>query len=64
MPVHKTAAFLLRLEGLDASLQTIREFIEYIKANDPGTIQYPSVLRTEGPNYIEPALFRTSEQPP
>ena len=46
MPVHKTAAFLLRLEGLDASLQTIREFIEYIKATERGTMQYTSVLST------------------
>ena len=49
MAIYTTARFQVRPEGLQASLQAIREFITYIKANEPGTLQYTSVQRSDDP---------------
>ena len=50
MAVYKTARFRVRDEGVEATLEAIAEFVDYIKASEPGTLQYTSVQQSDGTN--------------
>lgn len=43
MPIHMTAQFDVQAEKLEACQQAIREFVEYVRANAPGTLLYTSL---------------------
>ncbi len=49
-PIHKTAKYTVQPDKLDECLAAINDFIDYIKANEPGTLQYTSYQQTEDPN--------------
>ena len=49
MPVYKTARFRVRRAGLDQALAAVQIFVCYVKANEPGTLQYTSVQRADDP---------------
>ena len=46
MPIYKTARFRVREDGLTDSLEAIRRFVEHVKDNEPGTLEYTSVQST------------------
>lgn len=47
MSIHMTARFCVRPNALDESKQAIIEFIDYVKANEPGTQLYASLNETD-----------------
>lgn len=44
--IHKTATFQARREGLGAATAAIREFVDDVRANEPGTLRYDSLRRS------------------
>jgi quinol monooxygenase YgiN len=60
--IHKTARFQVRREGLERSLAAIREFVAYVRANEPGTIRYESWRERDEPTrFLHLFTFRDAE---
>ncbi len=49
MPVFMTARFKVKPEAREKCEQAIREFIAYVKANEPGTLRYTSLQEQSDP---------------
>jgi quinol monooxygenase YgiN len=49
MPIYQTARFKVRPEARARCEQAIREFIAYIRANEPGTLRYTSLQERDDP---------------
>ena len=47
MVVYQTARFQVRPEQLAVAQQAIRDFVEYVRENEPGTRLYSSIHETE-----------------
>jgi quinol monooxygenase YgiN len=47
MAIHKTAYFVVRDDALDICKNAIREFIDYIRENEPNTFLYTSLQEKE-----------------
>ena len=47
--IYMTARFRIQPETLTACAYAINDFIDYIKANEPDTLQYTSVNETDDP---------------
>jgi quinol monooxygenase YgiN len=59
MPVIMTARFKVRPEGREKCEQAIRDFIDYIKANEPGTMRYTSLQESDDPlSYMHFFIFQ------
>jgi quinol monooxygenase YgiN len=43
MPIHQTAYFVVRDDALEICERAIREFIEYVRENEPDTLLYTSL---------------------
>ncbi len=52
MPIHQTAYFVVRDDALEICQKTIREFVEYVRANEPDTLLYTSLHEKENPNHF------------
>ena len=50
MTIFQTAHFIVKPESRDVCEQAIREFIDYIRANEPGTLRYTSLQQAGDPN--------------
>jgi quinol monooxygenase YgiN len=46
VPIYQTARFQVRPKALDKCKQAIQEFVDYVRANEPGTLQYLAMQDT------------------
>ncbi|SRR6266498_3058969 len=59
MPIYMTAEFEVQREALEVCQQTIREFVDYIRANEPDTILYTSLQEKDNPTcFVHYFIFR------
>lgn len=59
MSIYMTAQFEVRKEALEICEQTIQEFVDYIRANEPDTILYTSLQEKENPTlFLHYFIFR------
>ena len=49
MPIYQTAHFQIKPGALEICQQAIREFIDYIRANEPETRMYLSLSQDDDP---------------
>jgi len=52
MSIYLTAYFVVRDDALEACQQVIREFVDYVRANEPETLLYTSMQEKENPNHF------------
>lgn len=52
MPVYQTAYFVIRDDALEVCQQAIREFVEYVRVNEPDTLLYTSLQEAGNPNHF------------
>lgn len=52
MTIHQTAYFVVRDDALAVCEQAIREFIEYVRENEPDTLMYTSLQEKELHNHF------------
>lgn len=50
--IHQTAYFVVRDDALDVCQKAIREFVEYVRANEPDTLLYSSLQEKEDRNHF------------
>lgn len=43
MPIHETATYHVRREGLDTCLEAIRRLVAAVRHNEPGTLRYTAL---------------------
>lgn len=52
MTIHQTAYFVVLEDALAVCEQAIREFVEYVRENEPDTLMYTSLQEKELPNHF------------
>ena len=52
MSIHQTAYFVVREDALEICQKAIREFVEYVRTNEPDTLLYTSLHEKENPNHF------------
>jgi quinol monooxygenase YgiN len=59
MSIHMTARFEVQQDKLAICEETIREFVEYVRANEPDTLLYTSLQDKENPTrFLHYFIFR------
>ena len=52
MTIHQTAYFVVRDDALRICENAIREFVEYVRGNEPDTLLYTSLQEKENHNHF------------
>ena len=52
MLVYESAYFVVRDDALAVCEKAIREFVDYVRANEPDTLLYTSLREKEQPNHF------------
>ena len=59
MSIHQTAYFVLRDDVLEICQEAIREFVEYVRENEPNTFLYTSLQEKEhATHFLHYFIFR------
>ena len=59
MPIHMTARFDVQHDRLADCEAAIREFVEYVSANEPDTLRYTSLREKDDPHrFIHYFIFK------
>ena len=62
MPIYMTARFEVQKEALEVCKQTIQEFVDTVRANEPDTILYTSLQEKENPTrFLHYFIFRDEQ---
>ena len=62
MPIYQTARFQVRPEGLARCEAAIREFVDYVRSREPGTLLYISLQDASNPtNFLHYFIFQDEE---
>jgi quinol monooxygenase YgiN len=60
--VFQLARYQVRPESLDLCLRAIREFVTYVRMNEPGTLRYDVWQEQENPTrFVHVFIFRDAE---
>jgi len=60
--IHQTAYFFVRDDALEVCRKAIREFVEYVRVNEPDTLLYTSLQEKENPNhFLHYFIFRDEQ---
>ena len=60
--VRQLARYQVRPESLERSLAAIREFVAYVRANEPGTLRYEVWQERDDPTrFVHIFVFRDAE---
>ena len=49
MPIYQTAAYRVRPDAVEAVKRAIAEFVDYVRANEPGTLMYAAWQEQDDP---------------
>ncbi len=52
MPIHQTAYFVVRDDALETCQNVIRDFVDYVRANEADTLLYTSLQEKDNPNHF------------
>jgi quinol monooxygenase YgiN len=52
MPIYQTAYFVVRDDALEICQKAIREFVDYVRENEPETMLYTSLEGKEHPTHF------------
>jgi hypothetical protein len=52
MPIYMTARSGVQKDALEVCKQTIQEFVDYVRANEPDTILYTSLQEKDNPAHF------------
>ena len=52
MTIHQTADFVVHEGALEICENAIREFMDYVRANEPDTLLYTSLQEKDNPNHF------------
>ena len=59
MTIYMTARFEVRKEELELCQRAIREFVDYVRANEPETLLYTSLHEKDNPTrFLHHFIFR------
>lgn len=59
MPIHQTAYFVVRDDTLEVCQKAIREFVDYVRQNEPDTLLYTSLQSKEhATHFLHYFIFR------
>jgi quinol monooxygenase YgiN len=60
--IRQLARYQVRPQGLERCLAAIREFVAYVRANEPGTLRYEVWQEREDPTrFVHIFVFRDAE---
>lgn len=62
MPIHQTAYFVVRDDALEMCQKAIREFVDYVRENEPDTLLYTALQGKEhSTHFLHYFIFRDGE---
>ena len=62
MPIYQTGGYQVKPEAVEKVKKAIAEFVEYVKANEPGTEMYLAWQEAENPaKFLHLFIFKDAE---
>lgn len=62
MPIYQTATYQIKLQAVEKVKRAIAEFVDYVRANEPGTRMYVAWQQQDDPTrFIHLFIFENAE---